>query len=766
MIAPLLAAIVLFGWFLHAPLPWERTGRDGVRTRTGEPNWLEAREAEAERTVWAKEKLAESCGRIFDALWDQVNQATNKLAALANFPFGELVLPDWRVAVKRLPHGIELREGHGPGQVLFPFRWRQELASLASQGWRLDNLEFRQNQFDTGANGQPRRSDFYFAARLTNPDQVKRAMVEGSLGVDWGLGGTGLPYSAKRLDASKLQLRIRSGPPLFRGIFEETFQPSSQSPYIDPLIVYDLDNDGVPEILLPAKNLVYRRDATKQYRAGPLCRHPLDDITTAVVADFDGDGRADLLCAAARGLFLFVGDSSGSFAAPPRLVWAAEPPLKNAIVLTCGDVDNDGSLDVFLAQYRVPTLGQVLQPFYYDANDGWPAYLLLNDGHAHFRDATVSAGLGAKRWRRTYSASLADLDSDGHLDLAVVSDFAGLDLYRNDGHGKFTNVTQQWVAESHAFGMAHALADFNVDGRLDLLMIGMPSPTVDRLQHLNLWRNYSAEDRSRRPDMVFGNRLYLAGTNGGFEQTAMNNSIARSGWSWGCGVFDFDNDGFPDVYIANGLESKQSVRDYESEFWLHNLFIDETADELAVTRYLMGRLAKTRGSGWSYGGYEKNRLFLNQNGKDFVEVGHLAGVALEQDCRNVVAQDLDGDGKPDLIVTTLQVWPQPKQTLRIYQNTLADTGHWIGFRFREEGRGKSPIGARVMIHYAGRNAVAEITTGDGHRSQGATQVHFGIGQATTLDWAKIKWVDGAEMELREPSIDQWHVVRAPVPIAR
>jgi hypothetical protein len=309
--------------------------------------------------------------------------------------------------------------------------------------------------------------------------------------------------------------------------------------------------------------------------------------------------------------------------------------------------------------------------------------------------------------------------------------------------------------------MGQTLADFNADGRLDLLMIGMPSPTVDRLEHLGLWRPYSPEDRLRRSAMTFGNRLFLARPEGGFEQTPLSDSIARSGWSWGCSAFDFDNDGFPDVYIANGLESKQSVRDYESEFWLHDIFVGEDVDDVTASGYFLNKNGRTRGRGWSYGGYEKNRLYLNRRGESFVEIGHLAGVALEQDCRNVVSDDLDGDGRVDLCVTTFEVWPELKQTLQVYKNRLKDTGHWIGFRFREQAGRTSPVGARVTIHYNGHSAVREIVTGDSHRSQHANTLHFGLGQADRVNQAEIRWPNGLTLPLKEPAVDHYHEVYAP-----
>lgn len=761
----LLLGAVLLGvglaalWFSRRPLPWELTqaNKEEVQGST----WLEAREQQADQTFWAKEMLAQSYGRVIEDLWDAINAGSNKLAVVAGFPIGEITLPDWGMP-KHLPHAIDLRKGTTPGPTILTERWRQQVQEFVDKGWQLDNIEFRHNQFDTDAKGQPDRSHFFFSAHLTQPSGPQRTIIEGGLVLDWAGGGAGHPSaSVKRVDASSLELKTRAGQPFFQPILQETITPLDKSGFIDPLILYDLDGDGPSEIILVAKNLAFHRHAGDHYEAQPLCKYPVDFVTSAVIADFDGDGFADLLCANFKGLFLFKGSAQGTFDEPARQVWEAHPPLKNAMALTCGDVDEDGDLDVFLAQYRVPTLGQILRPYYYDANDGWPSYLLLNDGHGNFSDATEAAGLAQKRWRRTYSAMLADLDGDGHLDLSVVSDFAGLDLYRNDGHGHFTDVTRQWVSEPHEFGMGQALADFNGDGRLDLLMIGMPSATADRLEHLGLWRPYSAEDRVRRPAMSFGNRLYLARPQGGFEQTALSDSLARSGWSWGCTAFDWDNDGFPDVYIANGLETRQSVREYESEFWLHDIFIGDGVDDATASRYFMDKFSRTRGKGWSYGGYEKNRLYWNQQGDSFLEIGSLAGVALEQDSRNVVADDLDGDGRVDLVVTTFEVWPETKQTLQVFKNTLEGGGHWIGFRFREQGAGRSPVGARVTINYNGRSAVRQIVTGDSHRSQHANTVHFGLGAADRVDNAEIRWVNGASVTLTNPAVDQYLEVPAP-----
>ncbi len=722
----------------------------------------ESQERLLNETVWAPEILAQHQGQLFDSLWDAVNAATNKLAVLAAFPIGEIQLADWSLS-SQLPHGIELRAAHVPGPTLSQTEWQARIHGLELDGWQLGEIELRHNRFEPDPDGHPKESVFFFAAHLTHPARELRAVIDGDLLVHWAAPDPAAEIApVRRIDATRLGLRFRRGRPPFQVVFEDRVTPLRNSQSIDPVILYDLDRDRVSEIVLAARNLAYRRQPDADgYVALPLCLHPATVVYTAVIGDFNHDGMPDLLCASIEGLLLFAGTGQLPFNQPGQLAFPAPSGWHYPMALTAGDLDADGDLDLFLGQYRVPYESGSLPTPYYDANDGHPAYLLLNNGHGLFTDATSSANLQAKRWRRTYSASLADLDADGHLDLVVVSDFAGVDLYHNDGRGRFTDVTDTWVPDARAFGMAHALADFNADGRLDLLMIGMTSPTVDRLNHLGLWRSDVVEDRTMPARMMYGNRLLLALPTGGFSQTRLSDDVARSGWSWGCASFDFENDGFPDLYVANGLESRASVRDYESEYWLHDRFIAGSKPEPSAYLYFQSKFSRTRGRGHSYGGYERNRLYLNRRATAFLDVGHLMGLGHQEDARNVVADDLDGDGRVDLVTTSFEPWPASRQILRIHQNAIEHPGNWIGFRFQEEPGRPSPSGVSVSILSPERASIRHIVTGDSHRSQHSPTLHFGLGEDTRIDQAEIRWPGGIKTTLLNPSLNQYHQVLAP-----
>jgi enediyne biosynthesis protein E4 len=754
------AGYLLWPRFVEHPIDYKMSGNPGPKIAAAQAAAIERRERVIDQTVWRKEMEAQQHGRVFEDFWDALNAATNKWAALQKLNFSELNLGQ-RAAKEMLPHGIERwPEKVSETRHLVSYNeWREQLENWKAAGWSIMQCEFRHNAFDPQTNDVPAESKFYFSVHLTNA-APSRATVEGDLFVEWNLQATNQPPTIRRIDASGLAVMFRAGPPAFAEIFSETFDPPPLTGAIEPLLVYDLDGDRIPEIALPSLNRLYRKSG-EAYEAQPFCSTARLAVLNGILADMDGDGVVDFLYATFDGIFLLKGSPAGQFANGPRALTTTEQKLLGRPALTCGDIDGDGDLDVFVGQYKGPFKEGTMPTPFYDANDGFPSYLYLNDGVGNLRDASVEAGLGPKRLRRVFAASFVDLNADGALDLLVTSDFAGVDIYLNDGRGKFMDVTSSLLDQRHLFGMGHAFGDFNNDGRLDFYVTGMQSATAERLEHLRLNRPNSKFDTAMRARMIYGSRLCVRNHEGHFNSGDAGQSVARSGWSWGVSAADFDNDGWLDLYVVNGMESMGTVRDYEREFWLHDMFVGDSREKEFESLYFDIKLTKRRTASQSYGGYEKNRLYLSRGGTNFNDVAHLLGVAVENDCWNLVAADLDGDGGADLAFTTEHALPSHKEKLHVFRNTVVGQGNWIEFSFREESGHRSPIGAHVFVSARGTKKIAAVVSGDSFRSQHPTTLHFGLGEVAQVDAAEIRWPGGAVTRMAGPQINQTHAVRAP-----
>lgn len=718
---------------------------------------LEAARNQLDRTYWTNEIAALRHEQIFVQLWDELRAGSNTLAILGDFPVGEIRVGTVAPASVR-EHGIKVSRFQPPFDALTPTRWHDFLVHWSQAGYGLEQSEWRQPRFTPGTNGGSARSTIQVTLHGTNGVKGERFIIRGPLQVEWKASkdpsASPVPQS---IDTSGLEILFRTGPAPFVTGPPRDITPVGQF-HDQPLLVYDLDGDGQSEIILPARNEVFWNDGTIRFEVKPLLAVPLINVTAAVLADFTGDGHADLLCADQGTLRLFRGDPVGQFTESARPLPATAARLENPFVLTAGDVDGDGYLDFWLGQYKPPAVGGQMPTPIYDANDAFPAFLFMNDRKGGFRDATESAGLAAKRFRRTYSASLVDLDDDGDLDLLVVSDFAGADLYLNDGRGHFTDVTAARLDEPHAFGMAHAFGDFNRDGALDFLMIGMDSPVAARLDHLGLGSPERPDYQRYRPIMTQGNRLYLGG-DGKFRQTALSEQVAHTGWSWGVAAFDCDNDGDLDLAIANGHLSDASTAEYESQFWRHDIYVGDSREDRAKEMYFGAVIGHSRSAGASYGGNHLNRFFLNEAGSAFREVAYLLGTSLSLDSRSVVADDLDGDGRLDLLITSYSTWPAAFHGLHLYQNLMPATGHWIGFRLRESKPGFSPIGAKVTLRSPYVTQTRQVVTGDSFLCQHAPTIHFGLGQDTQVTEVEIRWPNGRRQKLAAPGLDRYHVVK-------
>jgi len=592
---------------------------------------------------------------------------------------------------------------------------------------------------------------------VVNESLQSRFTIAGDILVQWANQSDA--DSAPRpgsIDARGIRITQRRGPVGFEEVRKIGPREIGVPLNIPSIIIYDLDGDGLSELLIPPANLLYHNRGDWNFDRLPLMTYPSSEqITASLAADFNGDGRVDLLCGSAGLPQLYLADDEGRFTTRGIVVEAIGQKLDFPSVLTAGDVDADGDLDVWLAQYKPAYhFGQMPTP-YYDANDGFPSFLLLNDGKGRFSEATVAGGLAAKRHRRTYSASFVDLDEDGDLDLAVASDYAGLDLYLNDGKGKFKDVTDSFNDTRHCFGMSLTFADFNRDERMDLYMTGMASTTARRLERLGLGRDEFAEHQQKRSLMGYGNRMYL-GHPDSLRQAPFNDQVARTGWSWGSTSFDFDNDADVDIYVANGHRSSQTAKDYCTRFWCHDIYTGSSQNDPELVPFFWHIFA-TEVMPMSWNGFEHNCLLMNLSGTGFMKVGFLMGVAFEFDSRNVISDDLDGDGRRDLLVVG-KAANEAQGSIYLLRNVWSSDNHWIGVQLRERGLGRSPLGARVRIDYEGGPQITSMVAGDSLSSQHSTTAHFGLGDVDTVKRIDVLWADGSRSQIDHPAVDQYHQV--------
>jgi hypothetical protein len=520
-----------------------------------------------------------------------------------------------------------------------------------------------------------------------------------------------------------------------------------------PIIVNDLDHDGDLDVYCVGWNLVLKNEGKGEFSISQLLDKPVTHPTSALLADFDGDGKADLMVLGEKQKpRIYKGRGVGAFAETPSEVELDPEQLKLPYVLTAGDIDGDRDLDVWLAQYRKPYEYGTMPKPYYDANDAWPSYLLINDGKGKFSDGTAKAGLDKKRGRRTYSASFVDLDDDLDLDLMVVSHFAGVDLYQNDGKGNFEDVTKK-LSHTKLFGMAHSFSDFDRDGHLDFFTLGMGSTTARRLVKMGLARDDKTEHNSMRLPMGYGNRLYLY-RDGNYVQPNFNDTVARTGWSWGFATEDFDRDGFEDLYVANGNASGKSTSDYCTNFWRHDIYVDTKEYNKDLAYRFLERLRPVQDGDTSWNGYEHKPLLMNRGGKSFVNLGYLFGIAFEFDGRAVAGDDLDQDGRPDILITSKSNLGLDKFGVHFVRNAWKTDNHWIGVRLPELAY--SALGAKITVTAGSKKYVHQFVTGDSHQSQHSFSKVFGLGSESSVDAIEVRWPTGVSGTLEKPSIDRYH----------
>ena len=331
------------------------------------------------------------------------------------------------------------------------------------------------------------------------------------------------------------------------------------------LAVADVDGDDLEDLYLcqpgGLPNLLFRQQADGKLVdiSAAAGVDWLDNSTGALLVDLDNDGDADLAVATQREFVVMENDGTGRFSLRARLsnVGLGYSP-------TAADYDLDGDLDILVLRYVADErqIGDFPAPHpFHDARNGGANVLLENQGNFRFVDVTDARGMGVDNCRFSFAASWEDYDNDGDVDVYVANDFGPNTLLRNDA-GKFVDVSVESGTQNWNFGMSATWADYDRDGHMDIYVSSMFSGAGNQvIPQADFNLSMPEETRQKYLKMVRGNSLLRNVGQGRFADVTNPMVEGYGRWAWGSKFADLNNDGWEDIYVANGYISQPDKDD-------------------------------------------------------------------------------------------------------------------------------------------------------------------------------------------------------------
>lgn len=424
----------------------------------------------------------------------------------------------------------------------------------------------------------------------------------------------------------------------------------------------------------------------------------------AAAADYNNDGYTDLFVAGVYRNILYRNLGNGKFEDVTEA--AGIKSDKWSVAAGWLDYDNDGWLDLFVVNYahwtpafdrycgdRERNLRVYCHPKYFE---GLPNTLYRNRRDGTFEDVSKEAGI-LEHIGRGMSVAFADYDNDGFTDMFVTNDNLPNFLFRNRRNGTFEEVAlEAGVALTNngapIASMGADFRDFDNDGLCDINLTALTGETFP------LFRN-------------LGKGSFLDATH--ISQLAQL-SAARSGWS--NGLFDFNNDGWKDLFTANSD-------------------VNDLIDLFQSTHYK-----------------QPNSLFANLGDGTFRDVSSDAGFTLARAHRGSAFADFDNDGKVDVVVSALG------ESAELWQNISPDPNHWLVLKLTGTRSNRDGIGAKIWVGHQFNH----VTTAVGYASSSPSTVHFGTGKLEKIDRIEIRWPSGTVQVLQNVATNQTIEVREPM----
>ena len=508
--------------------------------------------------------------------------------------------------------------------------------------------------------------------------------------------------------------------------------------------IVDFDNDGWDDIYFTdsktgSLNALYRNmhngkfeDVASEMGVADLNEKGTGASMGAVWGDYDNDGYKDLLLYKWGKPELFHNIDGKKFV--NVTAGSGLPAWVNANSAIWFDFNKDGLLDLFIGGYfnekydleNLTTTKIMPESFRY-ANNGGRNYLLENMGNGKFKDVTDQYGLTSTKW--TLAAASADFNGDGYPDLFIANDYNVNELYINDNGRKFTEIGRQsGIGNIPKSGMSVSFGDIDNSG-----LLGIYNTTITEngvlIQDNNFWKPESQPTNSTYPKFV--NLAQIAGIN-------------NAGWSYGSQFGDLNNDGFTDLYVANGFISAKKNTSYWYDYSKVTGGNSSIIEDAANWPDMKGK---------SQSGYEQNKIWLNQGNGTFDDVSSEVCPYATYDSRAVAMADLWNTGALDVIVANQNNIPL------IYKNDLGNHNHWIELDLQGTLSNADAIGAKVIVEWEGIKQTQTVTAGLGFASQNSHRLHFGLGKSTNVNKVLIYWPSGEVTNIADPQIDKLHIIK-------
>jgi len=431
------------------------------------------------------------------------------------------------------------------------------------------------------------------------------------------------------------------------------------------------------------------------------------------VGDYNNDGFEDLFCTYYGQNKLYRNNGNGTFTDVTQQAGLAPPgnPPSWGAGCTFVDYDRDGNLDLFLSTYIQYDLKTAPTPEH-DLNCNWkgnpvncgprgltPGFpgahvLYRNNGDGTFTDVTRQAKIDGPPRAYGMTVVAADFDEDGWQDIYVACDSTPSLLYMNNHDGTFREEGLfRGVALSddgaEQAGMGVGIGDFNLDGHLDIFKTNFSDDTSD------LYRN---DGHANFQDATRASRI----------------GVESRYTSWGTGIVDLDNDGYPDIFLATGSvypEVEKKLPQYPNK--------------------------------------SRRLLFRNLGDGTFEEIGQQAGpgVITPHSSRGCAFGDFDNDGDLDILIVNMN---EPPSLLR---NDIKSKHHWIKVKLIGTKSNRSAIGARVVAHYDGKSNAQSLASQSSYLSANDPRLHFGLGASQQVDF-DIFWPSGQAEHIKAVETDQ------------